>query len=830
MSNKGTGKLGREAKMGFQTPRKPPVPSMPQKEKNGSVKTKKGGKAMWTEERDEGGMSSSVDSDEHASGFSEYSSAGGVGAAKVKQADIKYPSRILEMLKQERENPMWTHDKYTVHLHALEEAFQLPSRPRLGVMLKLFRAAMEELQDQLCYCTADANWPSLLAEIDSCYDLNERQKTSLRNTYVGEFKGAQQVYRDWDYSTKRYALKLKSSNTRHEAVPWMEEWMHAHTECWKQLRSHHDYVKQRVMFQVKRWQTLHEQRRREAEAKAAAAEEEEAGNHSPLSTPRESDTEQEGSEEEESENHSSSSTRGDFSKSPKRSSSAKPYYPFIPGVHAMNFHDSEEEEDGEDGEDYEERGAKDVITSGLTGSVTMTKEEATAVLQLINETIDKVNAPASLIGKSTVGFTKESSSIKLDVPMATEKTFEDYQNLLPYLVHLRRYIVTTLAANKKVVSLSVMIDPVAMSTVLWPYGGCTDPEFAAKATDVQKMRCIKSTFESLYQTNTPTLKDQDFLKHAKLAKESKKPLKEVIKEGGSLVTYLSTIQRAALGLQEKLTPEKIVQMFMWLIPEELRNYMFNHVLHTLQKNGATFHLEDYFSPANEKGVRKTFVWFLDSAKELQMHNNGLSWHTILKSYTKKPVPSLRDKTLVDSLYPPTSYRESISEVPSVYSKLGRVGQVARSEDTATRVCYHCGEEGHIARDCPDKQGKKAAGAGSCHNCGEEGHYKKDCPKKVSEGSKCTNCNGSNHACGKCSKPCKHCLALGKTNVKSALEKGHSEKACLNNPANADQKAKYVAKQKARKVRQVKKKAAKRAAEDAAEGAASKKKKVEEIDP
>jgi len=43
-----------------------------------------------------------------------------------------------------------------------------------------------------------------------------------------------------------------------------------------------------------------------------------------------------------------------------------------------------------------------------------------------------------------------------------------------------------------------------------------------------------------------------------------------------------------------------------------------------------------------------------------------------------------------------------------------------ASDKGCRICH---EEGHFARECPNKKEKKSG----CFKCGEEGHNKADCP-------------------------------------------------------------------------------------------------------
>lgn len=42
-----------------------------------------------------------------------------------------------------------------------------------------------------------------------------------------------------------------------------------------------------------------------------------------------------------------------------------------------------------------------------------------------------------------------------------------------------------------------------------------------------------------------------------------------------------------------------------------------------------------------------------------------------------------------------------------------------------RRCFHCNEEGHIARNCPKKASQQQQQL--CYNCGKAGHIKRDCP-------------------------------------------------------------------------------------------------------
>ena len=67
-------------------------------------------------------------------------------------------------------------------------------------------------------------------------------------------------------------------------------------------------------------------------------------------------------------------------------------------------------------------------------------------------------------------------------------------------------------------------------------------------------------------------------------------------------------------------------------------------------------------------------------------------------------------------------------------------------------CYHCGQDGHMARDCPQEANEELKN--QCFRCGEHGHWARDCKSNQNkfENDKCNRCGQIGHWARDCDLP------------------------------------------------------------------------------
>jgi len=80
-----------------------------------------------------------------------------------------------------------------------------------------------------------------------------------------------------------------------------------------------------------------------------------------------------------------------------------------------------------------------------------------------------------------------------------------------------------------------------------------------------------------------------------------------------------------------------------------------------------------------------------------------------------------------------------------FNDAGGGGGFAASGSGGNDGCRACGEDGHFARDCPNKPPRDD----SCRTCGESGHFSRDCPSKPPRDDNCRRCGEAGHFARDC---------------------------------------------------------------------------------